>query len=345
MTNLEEKFNRISPNERKILQILSIFWEQITAQEFSSLIKHLGLKTPTGKGYTSKYLSLFRNSLVHKGVLRDTKEYWGSGFQISSAELKEYLTREALQESWFAEVVEIIQTHFSLDEVSRWSYSGERYKFRLLRDYRLSIYQQNIGQTMELLQKIADRDLEDKSSEIILNIFAHPFQKELLSQFDQKLQVAVLPALFDHALENSESTAELWDFVREQKLDYALIKSYELDELIYKGEIQKAKKLIGKAPETFQKMVAVATIALFERDYETSIHHFEMAIKLWKKAFSKRKGFPDNWQMFLYGLALYKTDETKFHTFSEEFYNYSTKTYSGFPAFQSNQSFGTLFEK
>ena len=335
MTNFEEKFNKISPDERKILQILSIFWEQITAQEFSSLIKHLGLKTPAGNGYTSKYLSLFRNSLVKKGFLHNTNEYWGSGFQISSENLKEFLTREALEESWFAEVVEIIQTHFNLIEVSRWSYTGERYKFRLLRDYRLSLYRQNANKAVELFLKIAEKDLTDEASKIVLQIFSNPFQKEFLSRFDQKMQVAILPVLFEQAIENSESTAELWKFVREQKLDYALIQNYELDELIYKGKIKKAKKLIGKTPNTFQKMFAVATIALFEKDYETSINHCEAAIKLWKKTFGKRKGFPDNWQMFLYGLALFKTDEAKFYAFSEDFYDYSTKIHSDLPAFRA----------
>ncbi len=91
MKNFEEKLSKISPNERRILQNLSIFWEQITAQEFQRLLKVLELKNPEGKTYSVQYVSLLRNSLIHKGILQNTKEYWGSGFQIADAELKEFL--------------------------------------------------------------------------------------------------------------------------------------------------------------------------------------------------------------------------------------------------------------
>ena len=177
MIDFEQKLNRISSNERKILQCLSIFWEQITAQEFSSLLKHLGLKTPEGRGYTQQYLSLLRNSLVHKGVLRNTNEYWGSGFQLVDEKAKEYLTREALRESWFSEVVETIQTHFEMSEFSRWSYNGERFNSRLLRDYRLSIYQMRTDQTADLFEQIVENNCIDRSTKVILQVFSNPFQK------------------------------------------------------------------------------------------------------------------------------------------------------------------------
>ena len=326
MSDFEQNLSKISSNERTILQCLSIFWEQITAQEFASLLKHLDLKTPEGRGYSAQYLSLLRNSLVHKGVLRNTKEYWGSGFQIADEKLKEYFTREALRESWFSEVVKTIQTHFNMSEFSRWSYNGERFKFRLLRDYRLSIYQMKTDTTAELFEKIVENNCIDKATKVILQIFSNPFQKEFLSRFDHKFQTQILPVFFEQTFENSESTAELWEYVRENKIEHAIIKSFELNELIYRGEIKKAKKFIG-TPDTFQKIIAGGTIALFERDYAASINHFEAAIKLWKKISSKKKGFPDNWQMFLYGLALYKTNEAKFYVFAEDFYNYANKNY------------------
>jgi superfamily II DNA or RNA helicase len=334
MSGFEKKLHKISPNERTILQCLSIFWEQITAQEFAALLKHLDLKTPEGRGYSAQYLSLLRNSLVHKGVLSNTKQYWGSGFQISDEKLKEYLTREALLESWFAETVETIQTHFSLNEFSRWSYNSERFKFRLLRDYRLSIYQNKMKQTAEIFGKIIENDLVDQATEIVLRIFSNPFQKEFLSRFDHKFQTQILPVFFEQAYQKSESTDELWEYVRENEIEHAIIKSFELDELIYRGEIKKAKKFIG-TPDTFQKIIAGGTIALFERDYAASVNYFEAAIKLWKKVFNKKKGFPDNWQMFLYGLALFKTDEAKFYAFAEDLYVYSLKNQPFSPAFRA----------
>ena len=116
MNDFEQKLRKISPEERRILQCLSIFWEQITAQEFHQLLKFLGLKMLDGKGYSAQYVSLLRTSLIHKSIILNTKEYWGSGFQIANDELKEFFTREALRESWFDETVEIIQTNFNLSQ-------------------------------------------------------------------------------------------------------------------------------------------------------------------------------------------------------------------------------------
>lgn len=338
MLDFEQKLSKISPNERKILQCLSIFWEQTTAQEFSSLIKHLGLKTPEGRGYSVQYLSLLRTSLIKKGLIRNTSAYWGSGFQIYDEKLKEYLTREALQKDWFEEVAEIIQTNFNINQLSTWSYNGERYKMRLLRDYRLGIYRQNSDETTQVLKKLTERTYTDEARKIVLQIFSNPFQKEFFSRFDKKFQAGNLPALFENAIENSESTAELREFARESEIDDSTMRSFEIDELIYKGEIKKAKKLIGKTPDTFHKAAASGVIALLERDYETSIAHFETAIKMWKKLFSKRKGFPENWQMFFYGLALFKTDEVRFYEFAEEFYDYSLKNHSESSAFRAIKS-------
>ncbi|MGI9055828.1 MAG: DEAD/DEAH box helicase [Pyrinomonadaceae bacterium] len=328
MNEFEKKLEKISPNERRILQCLSIFWEQITGQEFHQLLKYLGLKTPDGKVCTMQYVSLLRNSLIHKGVLLNTKEYWGSGFQIASNELKEFFTREARRESWFDETVKIIQTNFSLSEVSRYYSAGERYKSRLLRDYRLSIYLQNAAESSKLFNEIFEFDLTVKSSQIILDIFSNPFQREFLDTFDQKFQAQIFPALFDKYFENLESTDELWEFADAHKLlDFAIVKGCKIEELMLKGEIVEAKKIIGE-PDNLGQIISAGTIAFLEKDYAKSVKLYEEGIKLWRSIFRKRKGFPANWQMFFYGLALFKTDETKFHTFAEDYSAFSLKNYS-----------------
>ena len=324
MSDFEEKISKISPNERKILQCLSIFWEQITPQEFQQLLKALELKTPEGKGFTTQYISLLRNSLVHKGVLQNTKEYWGSGFQIADNALKEFFTREAAREDWFFETVEKIQANFGLSEFSRWYYSGERYKSRLLRDYRLSIYRQDPQKMAELLPFIKERDLEDKASDILLGIFLNPLQTELLAKFDQRFQTDLLLTFFTEVIENGESAAELWNYVRESKLDDEVFKGFAALELIFKGEISKASKLLG-TPTTLNQILSAILIAVLEKDYEKAVIEGETAIKLWKKWFSKKKGFPVDWRMFFYGLALFKTNEPKFYLFADEFSTYSLK--------------------
>ena len=324
MSEFEEKLNKISPNERKILQCLSLFWEQTTAQEFQKLLRVLDLKTPEGKPFSVQYVSLLRNSLIHKGLLENTKQYWGSGFQIAGDDLKEFFTRGALRENWFPETVEKIQANFSLSEFSGWYQNGERYKSRVLRDYRLSIYRQNSTKAAELYQIIKQRDLEDEASAILMRIFANPLQTDLLAKFEKRFQTDILLNFFVQAIENGEPTGELWDFVRETKLDDEDFKSFAVLELIFKGEIVEAKQLIG-TKATVNSLLSSMLMAVLEKDYEAAALFGDEAIKFWKKWFSKKKGFPADWRMFFYGLALFKTNEAKFLLFADEFSAYSLK--------------------
>ncbi len=326
MNGLETKLSKISPNEHKILQCLSIFGEQITAQEFQKLLKALDLKTPEGKGFSTQYVSLLRNSLIHKGVLQNTKEYWGNGFQIASDELREFFIREAARESWFGDAVEKIQANFSLSEFSSWSYHGERYRSRLLRDYRLSIYRQNSLETAKLFQTIRERGLEDEAGEILLQVFSNPLQTELLAKFDKRFQTDLMLVFFVESIEKGEPTAELWDFVREARLDEDLFQVFSILDLIFRGELSKAKKLIG-TPTSLDSCFSTMLIAVLEKDYEKAVLFGDEAIKFWKKWYSKKKGFPADWRMFFYGLALFKTNETKFYLFADEFSAYSLKNY------------------
>ncbi len=328
MNDFEKKLSRISPNERRILQSLSIFWEHITAQNFQRLLKVLEIKTPEGKGYSAQYVSLLRNSLIHKGILADSKESWGTGFQISDPALKEFFTREAVREDWFDETVEAIQANFSLTEYGGWS-DRERRKQRIMRDYRLSIYQKQTEKRVEILRQINEFELNNQAVEILIQIFSNPFQKDYLAEFDRKFQADILPHLFIKALEEGEKNDALRDFVNEWNLDeFPVIKGCIIDELILKGEIGKSKKIIG-APVNLGQIFAVGTIAFLEKDLTKSIKFYEEAIKLWRSLFRKRKGFPANWQMFFYALALYKTDEAKFHTFAEDYSEFALKNYPG----------------
>ncbi len=328
MTHFEEQLNTLSTLERQILQYVSMFWETINVQELQKLLREVGLRRHDGKIYPIQFVTTLRNSLVHKGIFVNVKTDWGNGFQIASPQLREILTREARRESWFDNAVEMIQTTFNLNELSGWYYRSERKKTRLLRDYRLCIYQKQTETIRELFGEIRKNEITDKTNDIVFQIFSNPFQKEFLGEFDKDFQANIIPFLFDNALEKSEPTDELWAFVNEYKLgDLPVIKGYKIEELLLTGEIAEAKKLIGE-PNNVGKILSAGTIAFLQKDFTKSVAIYEDGIKLWRRLLNKKKGFPANWQMFFYGLALYKTDETKFHLFAEEFSSFSLKTFS-----------------
>ena len=327
MIDFELQLSKISPNERKILQCLALCYEPLNSSDFSSVLSALEIKTPEGKIPSANYLSLLRNSLIHKGVLRETKTAWGKAVEFASPELREYLSREAAaREDWFQNVVDKIRVNFPADQYSLWSYDGTRSEARLLRDFRLLVYSEKTVFS-DVLEKMKQQKLQTAADQILLEIFLNPLQADFLQEFDRANQTAILSKLLKHASENFEPTAQLWEFVRENNLDEADFAEFQLDEFIFTGEIARAKNLIG-APQTFNKCLAAGTIALLEKDFIAARDFFETAIKAWRKTSGKRKGFPAAWQMFSYGLALYKTDEANFYKFLDEFYNYAEKNYS-----------------
>ncbi len=324
MTDFAEKLNKISAGERRILQCLSLFWEQITAQEFQKMLRLLELKTSEGRAFSTQYVSLLRNSLVHKGLVENTVEFWGSGFQIAGDDLKEFFTREISDEDWFGETVEKIQANFGLNEFSGWYQNGERHKSRLLRDYRLSIYRQDKLKMMSLLESLREKNLEFIAVEIRFRIFSNPFQKKLLAKFDRRFQAEVLAELFGNALETGKPTAEIREFIRASEIDSEPFEIFAALELIFKGEFAEAKKLIGE-PKNLHALLSLMLAGVLEKDYESAVVFGEEAVKFWRRWFAKKKGFPADWRMFFYGLALFKTNEAKFYLFAEEFGSYALK--------------------
>ena len=326
MTDFEQKLNEVSPHERLVLQVLSLFWEPVKTSTFFNLLRAVEIKTPEGRLYQMASVALLRKNLIQAGLLVEKQAVFGSNVQISSPELLQLLTRETLSQHWLAEVVEIIRSQFKLDAFAGWVSDSVAYNYRLLRDYRLSIYMHDLDRLGKISRVIEQKFLQVQAYEVLFQIFSNPFQKEFILSFDKEFQVQVLSQLFDDAIDNSKSTAQLWEFVKENKIVSDEIDSFRLDELIFKGDISAAKKLIG-VPDSSHKMFAGGVIALLEKDFETSVLHFESAIKIWKKIYRKNKGYPGVWQMFLYGLALYKTDEARFYKFADEFSIYADKNY------------------
>ncbi len=325
MNNLQQKLDKISDNERKILQCISLYWEPINAIEFHKLLKVLGIRND-GKLITAQYISLLRNSLVHKGFLENIKERWGQGFQIIDESTKEFFTREARKKIWFESAISTIKSEFSIEEY-KWYWNSEKKSFRILRDYRFSIYQKNESSTKTLFAEIQSKDLVERSTKILQNIFSDPFQKEFLGEQTQQFQATIIPVLLNEALENFQPADEIWEFINERNLQISpIIKTFKIEDLILKGQITEAEKLISE-PKILVEFIQLATIEFIKKDYKKSVLYFDEVIKIWKQVCKKKKGFPSDWQFFLYGLALYKIDSDKFHKFAEEYSTFCLKNY------------------
>jgi SNF2 family DNA or RNA helicase len=340
---VDSLLEKISLYERRVLQYLALGFEPLNATEFYLFLNRLDVKTAEGKALSANYASLLRKSLIHKGVLRETTAAWGKAAEFASPELAELLTREAVREEWFQEVAAQIQIEFPPDQHSHWLFGGARYGLRLLRDFRLQIYVDK-QLSPRLAAEVDRRGLTDAANQILLGIFSNPFQPELLAEFDRETQTAILLGLFKNSLDNFVPTEELRKFVVDKNLDATDFVGFEINELIFRGEIAAAKKLIGEEPQNLPALLANGTIQLLEKDFAAAAESFETGIAAWRKSAGKRKGYPAIWQMFLYGLALYKADERRFYPFLEEFYAYAEKNYPHLSAHQILKALDYFFK-
>lgn len=327
MESFEKSLTRISPDEKLILQCLSLFWGNLSRQDYLVLTKQLNLRTFEGRNYSNEYLIYQLKSLLRKGLLSEVAARYTSDLQITDAGLREHLTRTAFEEDWCNDIVEFIQTKFSTTGILNWQLEKIQIKDRILRDLRLSVYQMDLDAYNRTRRQLRSHEAEDEAHEILFQVFSNPFQTDFLNRFDRNFQVEILLSILAKSIEKSRSTKEVWDFVSEHDLTVAAFDSIKVDELLFKGDLENAADL-ATPPDSIRKMLVCAVIALLKGDYEASTAFFEMSVKSWRKSIGKRKGFPEVWQMLLYGLALYKSDEPGFYSFAAEFYDFGLKKHA-----------------
>ena len=138
-----------------------MYWEDITSTDFFGFLRCLGIKAPNNKYYTAQDIAALRRSWVESGILQNAGANRGASFQIAGAELKEFFMREARLEFWFDDIIEIIQTNHKLSDLSHFYSDAGRYKERLLRDFRLAIYQKDVEKVKQLNRKIYEKQLNN----------------------------------------------------------------------------------------------------------------------------------------------------------------------------------------
>ncbi|MFV0387266.1 MAG: DEAD/DEAH box helicase [Pyrinomonadaceae bacterium] len=327
MFDLGRNFENVERIEAIIQYILAIYWEPISTTNLQKLVRTVGVRKSGGKIVTISEIKEIREELIEAGIVEYQRWGFGSGYQIADGSLKEKLVREIKDEHWFDDVVEEIKIAFPLVIPKFGYYEFENITLRLLRDYRLSIY---LGQTHEmkrLFDEIVSRDFLGHLISLEGDIFGNPFQGQFLSSFDSEFQQRVLAIVILEAHSEYQPTEEIWEFVKEKQLESdSLLRNFKIEELIFRGKLAQAEKLLIDDSD-YQVLNSAAVIAFLNGEFLNSVALFNSSIKLWRKEVSKRSGYPAGWEMFFYGLALYKTDEKKVHKFAKDYYRFSSKNY------------------
>ena len=291
--------------------------EGITTQELHSLTGHLRIKTPEGRACSSHFVTMTANSLIHKGFLVASNEPWGRVLEIIDDETKEYFSREAAAGEDLPELVDTIQEQLPRNSARRWQTADVRQQFRLIRDFRLGLYLRNLDRVNELSKTLADQKLSIRRDAVLCSVFSSPFQTDFLIKFPAEFQTIVIKLLLKAGLERMDITDEYWNFIKDRGFENGDFREIESLEKLFKGDLNGAKER-NDVPDSLESIYLQIVISALEKDYAAAILAGETATKLWRKGEKKKKGFPEDWRMIFYGIAVCQTSEPKFHQLLEE---------------------------
>lgn len=324
MPNLEDKLTQLSEAELKILQALAISWEIMTVADFLQLVRAVGVRTENGSPYNTVNFGQLRSHFVALGLIEQFRDRTLTGYQIATPALREKMTRDAIVSGWFETVLRALKTVFSLAAIDV-RYDRPKFAQRVLRDHRLNLFREVPADTSTLANLVKLYDLQEATDALTVQHFLSPFQAEEFSRLSRPTQATLLPSLVGQAIELGESTSEIWEFVDANDLSAGpLLRAIRVDELIFKGELDTALELIGER-RTVDDRLGTAAIALLRGNFDDATRGFFNAVEAWRLENRKRKGFPSDWKLFIYALALFRKSPTVFFDFAEQCEDYFGK--------------------
>lgn len=317
--------NSITPNDIQILTYYSMNYEYLNGHDLFTFFTKLSLKDENGKAFGSATASAKISYFEKKGIFIKTTN--PSLVKFKSDTFKAYLIKKASDEAWFPSICQTIKTTFPINE-GGWQYQ-QRHILRSLRDYRLAIYGLNNDYLVNRLDPEEER-YYNYHNQLIATIFPESLSLEDLRLFAKPFQERVINLLISHDLTSGNSISSYLVFIKEQELFKGTKGCYfECTDLFFKGEFEKIKENIANETDTSPSLQSLLGLVLtIEGSYQEAIQCYENALKIWKKATNKKKGYFTEWSLIGYGLALFKVKESSFHSFFKEYEKYGEKYFS-----------------
>uniref|UniRef100_C6E6F7 SNF2-related protein n=1 Tax=Geobacter sp. (strain M21) TaxID=443144 RepID=C6E6F7_GEOSM len=309
--NLSEKlldtFFSCAPEERTLLQLLSVLYAPLSKNVLLNVIRRLGAPAPGGRSYTGLLLSEMLERLAHQKLLVQGNDGIRCDMRIAHA-----ATLSAVADGAFPRMVSAIHAEIPME--TDWGSSYYRTQLHALRDVRIAFYAKDERLAFEMESRFKRQFPYDlMRCHPFVTVCTAPFDVEWFRSLPIKLQGAALKEILAHAgahlLPAQAPFAVLADLATAKGVTQELYDVLCI-ELLLRGEIDAAAKASSEGASSTETAI-FASVQMLHGAYRDSADTFEGALSRLRKETGKRKTFFDNVTGPLYILALMATGEER----------------------------------
>jgi len=287
----------------RILQLLSVIYEPVTASNFLRCINELGIENKSGNQFTASTLSTLMKKLVQKkDVIEKRKKY------LCHPNLVESFTEDAFSDGVFESMAEVTQEVLPLTD--SWQTEIPNSWQQAMREVRIAFYRGEARQASFALSNCYSHfSGHFDNNNPFQQFFFSPFNPEKFRRFSSDItHLAVMDAF------NCSVSADLYDISEfvEWLLDSYYKKEINFDSqylhmisfyYLLKGDLACVEE-IAKFADGYYQLLILGNLCFIKRENEKAIEYFGNALSVLKKTTKKRQIFIESFSGVFFILAL-----------------------------------------
>ncbi|HJV66150.1 MAG TPA: DEAD/DEAH box helicase [Geomonas sp.] len=303
---LLQVFQRFQPDQKTLLQLLSVIYAPASKSAILNTARRYGLVTAEGRPHHGVSISEAIDRLKAAGMVRVSHD----GFRCAP-EIVHQVTLSAIEDGAFPFMVSAVQSEIPM--VSDWGSTYYRSHLHALRDLRIAVYGKRPNLVFETLARYQRQfPYEMTHNHPFVALCNSPFDSSWFRTLPEEVQLPALSEILAQASADLSPSQPAFDLLAElaaRPLPPGVSDFFCL-ELLLRGRLEEARQRSRKHP-TAKKQGILGCLALLHGSHAESIEHFETGLLRLKKETGKRKTFFDDITGPLFILALVGTGDKR----------------------------------
>ncbi len=283
---LLEQYNKLTPFEQALLQLLSIIYEPAHSTLVVNCLRRLDLKNPRGNKPTAANLVHYFTKFEQLGLLTKDRQ--------CVDEIVEILSKIAVKEQTFNIFAKTIQDEAPVSYYyGKWTIRC----WRGMREMRIGVYTQQF----DLIDDASDF-IESQCSELLteppptVRIMTRPFDVEWFRTLPTSFQFYLLSKVLQYSQATLTDFPELVDYLTNNE-EFAAVSIDErlpfqrllFNELLFRGRLQEAEELVNSYNDSFYGTGARGTLLFLLGESEKALIAYEEDLSFLQKFSSDEK--------------------------------------------------------
>ena len=272
VNNHLEGFDRLSPFEQNLLQILSIIYEPAHSTLVLNCLKRLELKGPRSNRPTTPLVNHYITKLEEAGFLNDSRQ--------CHPDIVETIARKAVQSGTFAKFAAAVQKEAPASYYyGKWATRC----WRAVRELRIGIYTQDF-ELIDQATQFLNNQCEDLPLPLppVVQVVTRPFDPLWFGELPPSFQFFLLNHIILYGQRRLESFPEIIGYLEEQS-NFANLDEDEflpfqrllLAQYLFQGDCAKTDDLLSRNDHIGMATGSRATVAFLQGKYEEAADLFD----------------------------------------------------------------------